>query len=111
MILFQQIDRMRYIHLLISKERTGTPKHFAGKLQLSKRQLFNILEEMRILGLDIRYSKTRETYYYHGGKYLYISYSLRELSEEEVDNIYAGVNFPPKCNYISLYVNNFISVI
>ncbi|MEA5127952.1 MAG: helix-turn-helix domain-containing protein [Proteiniphilum sp.] len=111
MTLFQQIDRMKYIHHLISKERTGNPEYFACKLQLSKRQLFNILEEMRILGLDIRYSKMRETYYYNGDKYLDISYSLKELSEEEVENIYAGMIFFPKCNFISLYPANFTSVI
>lgn len=65
---------------------------------------------MRILGLDIRYSKMRETYYYNGDKYLDISYSLRELSEEEVNNIYAGVIFLPKCNFISLYSANFTPV-
>lgn len=111
MTLFQQIDRMKYIHRLISKERTGDPEHFAGKLTLSKRQLFNILEEMRILGLDIRYSKTRETYYYNGDNYLDISYSLRELSNDEVENITAGMKFSSKCNYISLCPTNFISVI
>lgn len=93
MTLFQQIDRMKYIHHLINKERTGNPDSFACKLQLSKRQLFNILDEMRILGLDIRYSKMRETYFYSGDKYLDISYSLRELSEDEVNNIYAGIIF------------------
>lgn len=111
MTLFQQIERMEYIHQVISKERTGNPGQFARKLQLSKRQLFNILEELRILGLDIRYSKMRETYYYYGGKYLEISYALRELSEKEVENIYAGVIFLSKCNYISLCTANFTNVI
>ena len=111
MTLFQQIDRMKYIHYLIRREHTGNPEHFARKLQLSKRQLFNILEEMRILGLDIRYSKVRETYFYNGDKYLEISYSLRELFEEEVKNIYAGIIFFSKCNFISLYPTNYISVI
>ena len=100
MTLFQQIDRMKYIHRLIHKERTGNPEQFASKLQLSKRQLFNILEEMRILGLDIRYNKTRNTYY-----------SLKDLTEEEVENIYAGMKFPLKCNFISLCITYFTLVI
>lgn len=102
---------MKYIHRLIHKERTGNPEQFASKLQLSKRQLFNILEEMRILGLDIRYNKTRNTYYYNGDKYLDISYSLKDLTEEEVENIYAGMKFPLKCNFISLCITYFTLVI
>lgn len=107
MTLFQQIDRMEYIHHLINNERTGNPDSFAGRLQLSKRQLFNILEEMRIMGLDIRYSKTRETYFYNGNKYLEISYSLKELSDSEVTNISGGRILLSECNFISLCRLNF----
>lgn len=111
MTLFQQIDRMNYIHHLIAKECTGTPDIFAGKLNISKRQLFNILDEMRILGLDIRYNYMRETYFYNGNRYLDISYSLRELTEEETKNIQGGMIFLLKCNFISFCPANFTFVI
>lgn len=107
MTLFQQIDRMKYIHRLIDNEHTGNPDSFADRLQLSKRQLFNILEELRIIGLDVRYCKTRQTYYYNGNKYLDISYSLKELSDSEVKNISGGRILFSKCNFISLCRLNF----
>ena len=93
MTLFQQIDRMKYIHHLIYNRATGNPARFAGRLQLSKRQLFNILEEMRIMGLDIRYDKKSETYFYNGNIYLDISYSFKKLSNSEVKNINEGGRF------------------
>ena len=109
MILFQQIDRMKYIHQLIQKKQTGSPERFATKLGLSKRQLFNILEELRIMGLDIQYSRGTETYFYANNKYMEIVYSLKELTEEEVGNTNGGAYFMRKCNFISLYAVNFAS--
>ncbi len=111
MTLFQQIDRMAYIHDLIYNESTGSPDSFARKLRLNKRQLFNILEEMRIMGIDIRYDRTRKTYCYCGDKYLHISCSLKNISDSEAQNIHGGVIFRAKCNFISLYPTNFTSVI
>lgn len=62
---------------------------------------------MRILGLDIHYSKIRETYFYNGDKYLDISYSLKDISDLEALNINGGIIFPTKCISISLYWLNF----
>ena len=54
MTLFQQIDRMKYIHYLIRREHTGNPEHFARKLQLSKRQTFQYFRGNANIGF--RYS-------------------------------------------------------
>jgi len=64
MSLFQTIKKIERIHQLIRMEATGNPDDFAGKLHIKKRQLFNLLEEFRDEGADIRYSANRMTYYY-----------------------------------------------
>jgi hypothetical protein len=43
---------------------TGTPEEFAEKLGMRRSTLFESLQEMRELGVDIRYSFLRQTYYY-----------------------------------------------
>jgi hypothetical protein len=43
---------------------TGTPEEFAGKLGLRRSTLFQSLQEMREMGVDIRYSCFRQSYYY-----------------------------------------------
>ncbi|MDO5665838.1 MAG: hypothetical protein Q4G63_11365 [Bacteroidia bacterium] len=106
MTLFQQIDRINYIDSLIRAKRTGSPDVFSRKLRLSKRQLFNILEELRIEGLDIQYCRYRETYYYRGNKVLHISFVFQDLTEIEEKNTFAG-KFISECNFISLYPSNF----
>ena len=59
MTLFQQIDRMKYIHYLIRTEATGNPNSFAEKLNLSRRQLYYTLEEFNDLGADIKYNRIK----------------------------------------------------
>jgi biotin operon repressor len=43
---------------------TGSPEEFASKMNLSRSTLFETLQEMKGMGVDIRYSNIRETYYY-----------------------------------------------
>ena len=49
---------------LISMMSTGTPEEFADKLGLGRSTLFQSLQEMREMGVDIRYSWFRQSYYY-----------------------------------------------
>jgi biotin operon repressor len=49
---------------LIAMKATGSPEEFACKMSLSRSMLFETLQEMKEMGVDIRYSNSRETYYY-----------------------------------------------
>jgi hypothetical protein len=49
---------------LIAMKATGPPEEFAYKMNLSRSTLFETLQEMKGMGVDIRYSNTRESYYY-----------------------------------------------
>jgi len=49
---------------LIAMKATGSPEEFACKMSLSRSMLFETLQEMKEMGVDIRYSNIRETYYY-----------------------------------------------
>lgn len=50
--------------LLIAMKATGPPEEFAYKMNLSRSTLFETLQEMKSMGVDIRYSNIRESYYY-----------------------------------------------
>jgi hypothetical protein len=49
---------------LISMKATGSPKEFAEKLGVKRSTLFLSLQEMRDMGVDIKYSCARQSYYY-----------------------------------------------
>lgn len=59
-----EIYRRQKMHQLLLHSNTGTPEEFAMKLHVSKRQLYNLLDELRGLGASISYSRKSKTYYY-----------------------------------------------
>jgi biotin operon repressor len=64
MSLLKYIERLQRMDLLISMMSTGTPVEFAEKLGLRRSTLFQSLQEMREIGVDIKYSSARQSYYY-----------------------------------------------
>ena len=64
MSLFKYIARLQRMDSLIAMKATGSPEEFAYKMNLSRSTLFETLQEMKGMGVDIRYSNTRESYYY-----------------------------------------------
>ena len=61
---FKYISRLERIDQLIRQERTGNAPAFARRLEISVRQLYNLIEELKDLGLPIEYCRTRQTFYY-----------------------------------------------
>lgn len=64
MSLFKYIARLQRMDSLIAMRATGPPEEFAYKMKLSRSTLFETLQEMKVMGVDIRYSNSCETYYY-----------------------------------------------
>ena len=79
MLLFETIDRMRRIHHLIKREATGPADEFAGRFNLKKRQLYNILDEFKDFGADIRYSRVNNTYYYNNDFDVFVKISAEPV--------------------------------
>ena len=52
---------------------TGTPEELAQKLHVSKRQLYNLVDEFRAMGASIKYSRESKTYYYTNDKKCHFS--------------------------------------
>jgi hypothetical protein len=56
--------RHDYFHALIKREATGDCNAFAEKLNLKKSQLYELMNEFKDYGADIKYDRMRNTYYY-----------------------------------------------
>jgi predicted DNA-binding transcriptional regulator YafY len=61
---FELIERINLIHELILRETTGSPDEFAKRLKIHRRQLYNILNELKDYGAGIKYDRIKRTYYY-----------------------------------------------
>jgi predicted DNA-binding transcriptional regulator YafY len=57
------IERYERMQNLICAEKTGNAEEFAAKIGLSRRMLFNYLDDLRDMGLIIDYCRKRKTYY------------------------------------------------
>ena len=91
----KQMERIKKIHLLIRIEKTGSPDVFAKKLQLSRSQLYNILELMKSFDASIKYCRKKESYYYSKPFDLELKYSLKIIIDDETKEIFGGFNFRP----------------
>ena len=90
MQLFETIDRARRMHGLIQREATGDPQQFAKRLHLCRRQFFNVLDELRDLGAEIRYDRARCTYFYANEFDLQIVIKCFPIDEKEQKRISGG---------------------
>jgi predicted DNA-binding transcriptional regulator YafY len=57
-------NRLGHLNQLIRKKSTGSPTELAKKMNVSERTTFEYLEILKSLGADIKYSRTRRSYYY-----------------------------------------------
>lgn len=83
MSLLKYIDRIRRIDALICQKATGTPQEFAGKLGIHRSTLFQSLQEMREMGVDIKYSWIRQSYYYGDNRRIRINVE-NIISEKQI---------------------------
>ena len=73
MCMIKYIDRLQRMDALIKMKATGTPDEFAGKLGIKRSTLFQTLQELRYIDVDIKYSCIRKSYYYANGKRIKIT--------------------------------------
>jgi len=93
---FEQLERLTRLSRLIKQEKTGTPEEFASCLHISRRRLFEHLDELRTMGVQIDYSKQRGTYYFSNGHEIELRYSLKIISKDSAKEIFGG-----KCKIFS----------
>jgi biotin operon repressor len=87
MSLLKYIERLRRMDSLISMMSTGTPEEFAEKLGIRRSSLFQSLQEMREMGVDVKYSFIRQSYYYADSRRIKIKLEncLSERNDPETE--------------------------
>lgn len=80
----KHIDRINYLCKLIENEATGTPEELAVKLNLSKRHTFNLLNDLKDLGAEIKYSRMKRTYCFSNCFQMVINVEVEILDNEKV---------------------------
>lgn len=89
-MIFKQLNRLQQIDQLIRQQRTGNAEEFAGKLGVSRRQIYYWLEELREMGLEIEYSRELQSYVYAKTYKIDITFRIHEMKEMDLSDLYAG---------------------
>lgn len=90
MPLLKYIKRITYIDFIIRRKATGNLETFAKKNNLSKRALTDIIQEMKELGFPIKFSRSKNSYYYEeDGEMVRCLFAKKGelLGREELDQI------------------------
>lgn len=87
MKLFEYIDRINLLDKLIREKRTGTPEALAARLSLSVSRLYVVLDELRLMGAPIEYSRQIQTYFYKQPFEISIKADFTLLNNKEGVNI------------------------
>ncbi|MGB3463978.1 MAG: hypothetical protein WBA74_01855 [Cyclobacteriaceae bacterium] len=61
------VGRLDHMTSLISQNATGSHKQFASKVGISSSSLFNYLHLIRILGREVEFDQTKNTYKFNDG--------------------------------------------
>ncbi len=90
MVSLEQIGRVHQLHKLIVCEKTDPLCELANRFHISKRQLYNVLDEFRYLGTEIAYGRVRQTFYYSNNFDIEISFKVSLLNSCEQKNVSCG---------------------
>ena len=84
MNLLTQIRRLERLDQLIRMKATGTPKELAKRMQVSRSTLYNILEFMKMQGVEIYYSPERKSFCYKTEVYFCFGFSIEKVKLKQV---------------------------
>lgn len=91
----KQIERLQKLNKLLCQQCTGSPDELAERLNLKRSQLYEVLDQLKILGAPIAYSRKRSTFFYSKDFNFEIVLKVKVLTGTEVISIYGGevINF------------------
>lgn len=92
MKVFEYLDRISMMHKLVLRQKTGTPEEFARQLGVSRTSLYELIDELRLRGVPIAYSKSAKTFFYRQPYDITITCSLRPLTYNEEKENSGGIN-------------------
>ena len=79
----KQIEKFQILSKLVREQKTGSPEELANRLNVSRRQLYNYLEEFRDLGMEISYSRRYNSFHFDNSKKLEIHFNLEVIETDE----------------------------
>ena len=83
MRLFEYVDKLSIFDKLVRQERTGTPGELAERLSIGRSTLYEMIDELRSRGAEIKYSRPKGTFYYYNDVVLDIRLNIKLLTDND----------------------------
>jgi len=77
----KNLKNLVVLEKLIRQERTGRPKQLAKRLSISCRTLYRKISELNAHGIEIKYCRTRNTYYYNNNEAIDIHFHIKPVTQ------------------------------
>jgi len=92
---FKHLDKLILLESRIRQQGTGSPKDLAKRLNVCSGTIIYMINKLRAFGAEIKFCRTRNSYYYSGDNAVKLSYSvelepLTGMTYEEMKNISGG---------------------
>ncbi|MBK3515982.1 hypothetical protein [Carboxylicivirga marina] len=91
MKLFDELKVLRRMFDLIEKEQTGCTCTFPKKLGISRGKLYNLLDELKDIGIIIKYCKKQKTFYFKDAIKIKVAAPIQILKADELSKINGGI--------------------
>ncbi|MDR2585823.1 MAG: HTH domain-containing protein [Prevotellaceae bacterium] len=78
------VEKLSMLDKLIRQERTGTPCEFAERLSISRSTLYEIIDELRSRGMEIKYSRSLGSFYYDNDMALDIRFAIKSNTNQAI---------------------------
>ena len=91
---FEFLEKLAILSKLIAQGQTGTPEEIAERLCISRSTLYEIIDELKLRGIEVKYSRSRCTFYYNNNVLVDIQISIKDLTDidnpDELEDITGG---------------------
>ena len=87
MKLFEYIDRINLLDKLIKEKRTGSLDELAVRMNLSKSRMCRVIEDLKLKGVPIEYSRQLYSYYYTSSYQMQVKLDFKPLDNEAISLI------------------------
>ena len=92
------LEKLAVLNELVVQGQTGTPKELAERLCISRSTLYEIIGALKLREIDIKYSRSRGTFYYKNDALLDVRFSIKFLADVgapgELKNISGSFKIP-----------------
>ncbi len=93
MTLNEKSEQIDFLAKLIDRKTTGNACQLARKINVSRSKLYEIFDDLKLFGIDIKYDRRLNTFYYANNLRVKVNIPIVVIAEEETGTINGGKHY------------------